>query len=390
MLKIVIAGRCVLMGAVSVMAMAATAAYAAPPSYDGDYTGTNTSVDGAITGAVSVVDGDASVAPNEVTTTTTGTVTTTTTTAPAAPIVTPITVNDTAFDSTVDFSASGTSDSTVTTVRVDTFDPDTLDIIDTDITQSSAPVEGSAVVSALAVTGYAGDADENGTLAYGSTLSSSGTPTTEGSVTVTENSVLVTSSGATYATYTGTATYDPSSGTVSVAMNATPTAQTSVTSAGVTTTGNVTAGGNITATGGVSARTFTANVGGAPGDAAIDAGGGRITNVANGTAATDAINLGQLNSAVASLNDTMSAGFRDARKRAEAGTAVAVAMGGAAFLPGHKFNLTANVGTYKGETAIAGQIGVLVRDNIALNAGVATSFNDYGGTAARGGITVGF
>lgn len=71
-------------------------------------------------------------------------------------------------------------------------------------------------------------------------------------------------------------------------------------------------------------------------------------------------------------------------------TALAVAMGGAVFLPGMKFNLTANVGTYEGAHAGSIQFGALVSPHVAVNAGVATGFNKGGKTAGRVGFTLGW
>ena len=65
-------------------------------------------------------------------------------------------------------------------------------------------------------------------------------------------------------------------------------------------------------------------------------------------------------------------------------------MGGAAFLPGMKFNLTANVATYDGAQAGSFQLGGMISDNVAVNAGVATSFSSGGKTAARVGVTIGW
>jgi autotransporter adhesin len=76
--------------------------------------------------------------------------------------------------------------------------------------------------------------------------------------------------------------------------------------------------------------------------------------------------------------------------RASAGTAAAVALSGAMFLPGKTFNLTGNVGTYRGAHAAALQFGALVNDNVALNAGVAHGFNKGGKTALRAGFTIGW
>jgi len=71
-------------------------------------------------------------------------------------------------------------------------------------------------------------------------------------------------------------------------------------------------------------------------------------------------------------------------------TAVAVAMSGNAFLPGMKFNLTGNVATYGGAQAGALQMGAMISDNVAVNAGVAHGFNKGGKTAGRVGFTIGW
>ncbi|HOA47811.1 MAG TPA: YadA-like family protein [Novosphingobium sp.] len=89
--------------------------------------------------------------------------------------------------------------------------------------------------------------------------------------------------------------------------------------------------------------------------------------------------VGNLEAHVAELDD-----------RVASSTAIAVAMGGATFLPGMKFNLTANVATYDGAHAGSLQIGALVSDHVAVNAGVATGFNRRGKTAGRVGVTFGW
>ena len=76
--------------------------------------------------------------------------------------------------------------------------------------------------------------------------------------------------------------------------------------------------------------------------------------------------------------------------RAAAGTAAAVALSGGMFLPGKSFNLTGNVGAYRGAVAAALQVGALVSDNAAVNAGLAHGFNKGGKTALRAGFTLGF
>jgi hypothetical protein len=76
--------------------------------------------------------------------------------------------------------------------------------------------------------------------------------------------------------------------------------------------------------------------------------------------------------------------------RASAGTAAAVALSGAMFLPGKTFNLTGNVGSYRGAHAAALQFGALVSDHVALNAGISHGFNKGGKTALRAGFTLGW
>ena len=73
-----------------------------------------------------------------------------------------------------------------------------------------------------------------------------------------------------------------------------------------------------------------------------------------------------------------------------ASTAAAVAMGGAVFLPGKSFNLTANVATYDGAHAGSLQLGALLTENVAFNAGIGSGFNKNGKTAGRVGVTFGF
>ena len=96
--------------------------------------------------------------------------------------------------------------------------------------------------------------------------------------------------------------------------------------------------------------------------------------------------VGALETITANLDDR----FDDVADRADAGTAVAVALSGAMFLPGKTFNLTGNVGAYRGAVAGALQIGALVSDSVALNAGVADGFNKGGKTALRAGFTFGW
>ncbi|MFL6765916.1 MAG: hypothetical protein ACJ8FO_12050 [Sphingomicrobium sp.] len=76
--------------------------------------------------------------------------------------------------------------------------------------------------------------------------------------------------------------------------------------------------------------------------------------------------------------------------RAAGGTAVAIALGGNAFLPDHKFNLTGNVGVYRSKVAAALQVGAMVGHDAAINAGLATGFSRDGKVGARVGFTIGW
>jgi hypothetical protein len=346
-----------ILGGASALVIAMTAGAASAQVFSGTVDGTAASTTTS-TGAPDTVtqSGDQTVSPyqNTITTVVHQSVTATT---PTTPVDDTVTVLGTTYDTHIEVSGSGTQLQDSTTSRTDTYDPTPpQSIINTTITPAAVTPVGSATITSVSATGFAGDATSTGLISYGSNLSS-GTPVA-GVAPATENSVLITTSGATYSTYTGTATFNPTTGDVTVALP-TLASQTTVTSAGISTP-------------------------------SLNLQGGVISNVGAGVADTDAVNVGQLNSAIASLSSDVIGVARALKKRAEAGTAVAVALSGGMFLPNHKFNLTANVGTYKGETAIAGQIGFLVNDNVALNAGVATSFHGYGGTAARGGITFGF
>jgi trimeric autotransporter adhesin len=341
--------------------------------------------------------GDSTVSPFQNTTTTVLQQVQNSTTAPTTTGVT-TTVGGNTYGGNVTVSGTGSQNQTVTGVRVDTFTPGNPPTLASSVLTPGTPVNvGAATVTAVSASGFVGSAALANN--YQATLSTAGA-VTNGAVVATENSTTVAATGTTYAQRVGTATYNPTTGLVTVALPTAATSSTTVGSAGLTTTGAVTAA-TVSATTGsfttVNAGVINANVGGVAGAAAINAGNGRITNVANGTATTDAVNLGQLNTAVgvvsaqlASSVSTLNGSINNAIRRADAGTAVAVALGGGYFLPGKKIALNVNYGNYRGESAIAGQVGFLVSDGFALNAGVATSFNNAGGTAFRAGASLGF
>jgi Head domain of trimeric autotransporter adhesin/YadA-like membrane anchor domain len=117
--------------------------------------------------------------------------------------------------------------------------------------------------------------------------------------------------------------------------------------------------------------------------------GTALSNEINARLAGDLALSGRIDGLAGRL-DQMDSRLAEFDDRLASGTAIASAMGGAAFLPDMKFNLTANVATYDGAHAGAFQLGVLVSPNAAINAGVATGFNKRGKTAARVGVTFGW
>ena len=80
----------------------------------------------------------------------------------------------------------------------------------------------------------------------------------------------------------------------------------------------------------------------------------------------------------------------DANDRAASGSAVAIAMGGAMFLPDKTFNLTGNMGLYRGAWAGAMNVGAMISPNAAINAGIGAGFNKKGKVGARAGFTFGW
>ncbi len=132
----------------------------------------------------------------------------------------------------------------------------------------------------------------------------------------------------------------------------------------------------------------------------IEMNGSRITGLAAGEEAGDAVNLGQLQNeasariagdlALKTRLDGLQSRVDKLDAKIASSTAVAVAMGGATFLPGMKFNLSGNIATYDGAHAGSLQFGALLSKHVAVNGGVATGFNRGGKTAGRVGFTFGW
>ncbi|HYC94165.1 MAG TPA: hypothetical protein VEB39_00530 [Sphingomicrobium sp.] len=234
---------------------------------------------------------------------------------------------------------------------------------------------------------------------------------------------------------TGTTFTQPSTFNALADFNSGLTSNT-ITNSGAISTNSLTSGSIIT-TSLLAQDSFVVSNG-----ATVNMGGNIVSGVAAGVADTDAVNVGQLNAASAGITADVTAletttathatqiaaiqtvnatqatqitalqaadaelntritslealalefeqGLDDVDDRASAGTAAAVALSGAMFLPGKSFNLTGNVGAYRGAVAGALQFGALVSDNAAINAGVAHGFNKGGKTAVRAGFTFGW
>ena len=94
--------------------------------------------------------------------------------------------------------------------------------------------------------------------------------------------------------------------------------------------------------------------------------------------------------ALETLAVSVDADLRRLNRKVDGSTALAIAMSGNAFLPGKSFNLTGNVGYFRGAVAAALQFGAMVSPNAAVNAGVSANFNKRGGVGGRAGFTFGW
>jgi autotransporter adhesin len=103
----------------------------------------------------------------------------------------------------------------------------------------------------------------------------------------------------------------------------------------------------------------------------VSLGGRRLTNIAPGIASNDAATVGQVN---------------QASKRAYSGIATAMAMGGIALPETKLYAVSANLGAYRGEAALAGGMAFRLTDNATINGslGVGVTHGDVGG---RVGLT---
>ncbi len=103
----------------------------------------------------------------------------------------------------------------------------------------------------------------------------------------------------------------------------------------------------------------------------VSLGGRQLVNLAPGTNGTDAVNLNQLK------------GVQD---RAYGGIATAIAMGGIAIPDSKTYAVTANLGEYRGDTALAGGFALRVTDHATVNASLGVGI-DHGDVGGRVGAT---
>jgi hypothetical protein len=97
----------------------------------------------------------------------------------------------------------------------------------------------------------------------------------------------------------------------------------------------------------------------------------------------------RLATAIQAETDARVAAINDVTRSYRMATATAIALSGVGLVPGKRFNLTMNMGTYEGQVSVAAQGAVVVGQHVVLNAGVSTSATG-GGTGARAGVTLGW
>ena len=102
----------------------------------------------------------------------------------------------------------------------------------------------------------------------------------------------------------------------------------------------------------------------------------QITNVAPGTAPTDAVNLGQMQGAVSAMG-------QDAKNYAAKGIASSLAIPSIPALAPGKSWVGAAVGTYGGQSALGVAWGYQVNANVNMGLGVATSSGNGSRPAAK-------
>ena len=127
-----------------------------------------------------------------------------------------------------------------------------------------------------------------------------------------------------------------------------------ITTATLTTTGNATIGGNL------------------------DMTGGRISNLADPIALSDAATKGYVDSGLASA-------FKEIDRNTQ-GIAIAMAMAGLSIPEGKNFALGANMGFFDDKQAIAIQAAIRLSPNVIITGGFGTGVQDMSTTGGRVGV----
>ncbi len=142
-------------------------------------------------------------------------------------------------------------------------------------------------------------------------------------------------------------------------------------------------------------------------DDSVSVGGRQITDVADGTALTDAVNVRQLETAIAAVPtfdgtfleqrvdqlssrvDQVESQIKEVEKTASKGVAMAMAMSQPVMLTADKPSaVTAGLGHYNGQTAVGIAVTSVVRANVVSSFGAA--FSNGGKAALRAGVSFSF
>jgi hypothetical protein len=110
-----------------------------------------------------------------------------------------------------------------------------------------------------------------------------------------------------------------------------------------------------------------------------------VTTDANGNLAAANFSpqsINQLSANVALLQENLQHGLNQAYE----GTAIAIAMGGAALPDNKRFAVTTNWGNFRGTNAMSLVAQMRISPNVVANAGFAGGFQ-YGGVGSRAGLT---
>lgn len=209
---------------------------------------------------------------------------------------------------------------------------------------------------------------------------SMGITTTTANLTAGNNGVVVND---TANTVTLTADSDATPGNGRSVITAGPTSASVLVTNGAGNTHGLTVGAaSTTLSGGTTSTTLTLDDDGAT--FATDGGDTVVSGIADGVAATDAVNVRQLNAATAGLSDDV-ADLRSDMGEAEGGIAGVAAMANIPQVePGKNFAVGAGYGNFKGENAMALGGSARFSENVVAKASV--GFGSNSATTVGGGV----